>query len=779
VAAACAALLVPAGAAARQPLEIRDGEARFQVLSPTLFRLEYAADGNFTDAASLTAVAREGRQGKVKTQVEDGVRVIKTSKATLYYRIGSGPFSPSNLSLRIGRGKGAWTAAPAFGSPSTERAGGAEPDVTPPIPGDPAPRVQGNLGGWFRGLDGQGGPVPLHDGILSRDGWYLLDDTISPLLTDGGRWYAPRPEHSGAYQDGYLFAYGHDYEAGLRDFRELAGPAPLLPRQAFGNWFSQYTFFSASAYEQLLARFRKERVPLDVLVVDTDFKSPNPWNGWAWTSVFAKSPPAFLAWAHSQGLDVALNVHPSITASDPAFPAAEMIAGGLAEQTNRCRALAYDPAATCHVWDWARREQVDSYFSLHAPFEDQGVDFWWLDWNGDGSDATAPGLTPDAWINAQYTQRSRDRGRRWPVLSRIGSSMWNYGAAMPGVWAEHRSTIHFTGDAYGTWPMLDFQIRMTAAEGAGIGLPYVSHDIGSFHADRLRADMYLRWLQFGTFQPILRLHSDHGVRLPWQYGARAKRIAAGFMRLRGSLIPYLYTLGRQAYDTGLPLARPMYLGWPEAGAAYRFDSQYMLGDSFLVAPVAKPGKRVGKRVWFPRGEWIDSFTGTVHRGPGAERVVVPLDRMAVFARAGSIVPRQPYTGQSNRAQARELTLDVYPGGKGDFTLYEDAGDGLGYEQGQAARTKLRWKESPRGSTLSIGAAKGSYPGQPKQRLYEVQLVSERRPERVTLAAAGRTRELRWRFDREAGRVVVGLGRLPTGRGASVRFDWPGAGGEGK
>jgi alpha-glucosidase (family GH31 glycosyl hydrolase) len=221
----------------------------------------------------------------------------------------------------------------------------------------------------------------------------------------------------------------------------------------------------------------------------------------------------------------------------------------------------------------------------------------------------------------------------------------------------------------------------------------------------------------------------------------------------------------------LPLARPMYLGWPNSGAAYRFDGQYMLGESLLVAPVAKPGRRAAKRVWFPRGEWVDTFTGAVHRGPGPKRLVVPLERMAVFARAGSVVPRQAYTGQSSRGQARELTLDVYPGDDGGFTLYEDAGDGLGYEQGQAARTQLRWNESRSSGTLSIAAAKGAYPGQPKKRSYELRLATEKRPDRVVLHAGKRSRTLKSSFDREARRVVVRVGRLPSGRDASVRFEF--------
>ena len=209
---------------------IRDGSARFQVLSPTLIRLEYAADERFEDAPTLTALHRRARKTRVRTEIVDGVRVIRTPRATLRYGVGSGPFGPTNLTLAIEVAGKRQTVHPAFTGASTAHADTPPPFATQPNPGDPAPRTQGNLGGWYRALDGQSGPVPLHDGILSRDGWYLLDDSISPRLIEGGRWYSPRPDHAGPYQDGYLFAYGHDYAAGLRDFRDLTGAAPLLPR---------------------------------------------------------------------------------------------------------------------------------------------------------------------------------------------------------------------------------------------------------------------------------------------------------------------------------------------------------------------------------------------------------------------------------------------------------------------------------------------------------------------------------------------------------------------
>ena len=305
---------------------------------------------------------------EVTTRRTHGTRVIKTSRAVLRYRLGSGPFGPQNLSLSLEVGGKRRTVAPAFGGASVARADTPPPVVTPPQPGDAAPRTHGNLGGWYRGLDGQSGPVPLHDGILSRDGWYLLDDTISPLLVEGGRWFAPRPPRDGPYQDGYLFAYGDDYAAGLRDFRDLTGAAPLLPRKAFGNWFSQYTFFSAREYHKLLARFRSERVPLDVLVIDTDVKSPNAWNGWQWTPAFGPDPAGFLRWAHSKGLEVGLNVHPSISLSDPSFAAADATAGGLAPDSGGVSRTSATPpcAARSSTGRGASRSPRTSSFTLRS-----------------------------------------------------------------------------------------------------------------------------------------------------------------------------------------------------------------------------------------------------------------------------------------------------------------------------------------------------------------------------------------------------------------------------
>jgi len=216
----------------------------------------------------------------------------------------------------------------------------------------------------------------------------------------------------------------------------------------------------------------------------------------------------------------------------------------------------------------------------------------------------------------------------------------------------------------------------------------------------------------------------------------------------------------------MPIVRAMYLGWPGASEAYRFDGQYMLGDDLLVAPVTKPGAIAGKRVWFPPGRWIDVFTGAVHSG-GAETLRVPLGRMPVFARAGAIVPRQ-VEPRVHGGQANPIALDVYAGANGSFDLYEDAGDGFGYQDGEFARTRFVWRGG-RGA-LAIHGERGSFPDMRPQRRYVVRFIGVKRPREVTLTAAGRTRELHgWSYDPGTGRLQVATGPVGAQAGAAVRL----------
>jgi hypothetical protein len=630
--------------------------------------------------------------------------------------------------------------------------------------------------------------VQLHPGILNRRGWSLLDDTYTALLTSGG-WATPRPgHHSAPYQDGYFFGYGNDYQQALQDLRTLTGPADMLPEWAFGVWYSRYYPYTTDDYEnQLIPAFRAHNVPIDVLVADTDWKSPQTWDGWNWNPGLFPDPQGFLGWAKQQGLNVTLNVHAGIDASDPKFASTQQAAQGGLQPAAQC----FSPQ--CYRFDWSDQAQANAWFSLHQPFEQQGVRQWWLDWCCTDSVVNMPGLTPDSWINSMYAQHTDARGLRGFILARIGSSFEDYqGAPAAGPWGEHRSTVHFTGDTEPTWDSLAFEAQMTAAEGA-IGEPYVSHDIGSFKGRHLPDDLYARWAQFGTFQPILRLHSDHGDRLPWDYGA-GQESATRFLQLREALVPYTYTLAWQAHQTGLPIVRALYLDYPAQAGAYNHPTEYLYGPDVLVAPVTTPGQVATEDVWFPPGRWADYFTGATFTGPGTAAISVPLNRMPVFVRAGGIVPEQPAMPHVGAALADPLTLNIFAGGSGQFTLYQDAGEGFGYQQGQYTQTPIRYDQAgtpgtatqagctataPRdlptaaASAVTIGADCGHYPGQLASRSYQIHLADISAPQVVKVNSqplapvSPGSPDAGWWYDSASATLRVNTPELPTDHPVTV------------
>ena len=722
---------------------VQAGHLRVQVLSPTLLRVEYAADDRFENRPTFNAVDRAPGRTWFRATSRNGEFRVETSAVTLHYKLDSGPVTAANTTLDLTVAGHRTAVHPSFGTPN-------RPDA---------------LGGWYRGLDyyaGQAGPVDqliLHPGMLNRSGWYLLDDTATAVRT-GDDWIAARPARTTAYQDGYLFGYGHDYKRGLADLRALTGPSVLPPAWAFGTWFSKYQAYSAADYRnQLLPAFRQNGVPLDSLVMDTDWKAPNQWAGWNWNTSLFPDPQAFLTELKQQGINPTLNVHAAISGDDPRFAAAQATAKGkLAPATS---SFAPNPFR----FDWGDPDQAAAYEQLHKPFEEQGVRQWWLDYCCDDSVVSTPGVTPDSWVNELYRRDGDARGVRGFSLSRIGSAFPAYttpGASGP--WAEHRSTVHFTGDTRPDWPTLAFAAAMTPAEGS-IGQSYVSHDIGSFAGTHLPDDLYLRWVQLGAFQPILRLHSDHGDRLPWEYSSAVAGPAADFLRLRESLVPYLYTAARQNYDTGLPMSRALYLDWPEQPEAYNHNSQYLLGDSLLVAPVTTPGLTTTAPVWFPPGTWTDFFTGATFRGPATRTVGVTPDHMPVYVRAGGIVAQAPAAANVAGQPKDQLALTVYPHADGATSVYQDAGDGLGYRSGQFARIPVRYDEG-RTSSLTVGAVTGRYPGAPAARRYTVGFAGVNRPHTVTVGG----RRAPFTYDAAKHLLTVAVPATASGRSVTVTHD---------
>ncbi|HET9819330.1 MAG TPA: TIM-barrel domain-containing protein [Rhodanobacteraceae bacterium] len=376
-------------------------------------------------------------------------------------------------------------------------------------------------------------------------------------------------------------------------------------------------------------------------------------------------------------------------------------------------------------FDLSNKKQAEvSMRDLHGPLLRQGVAFWWVD-GGSGA-ADMSGLNPQLWTNRVfYDHMQKQTGHRGFILSRYGG------------WGSERYPAYFTGDTYSEWPVLAYEVAYSV-RGGNVLIPYISHDIGGFHGGKIDFDLYARWLEFGAFSPLLRLHSAHenpregNLRMPWTYGNRGVALARKYFTLHTQLIPYTYTYAWIAHEKSLPILRPLYLHDPELGESYEHPHEYWFGSEMLVAPVLKASGN--RTVWLPPGKWIDFFSGKHCEGGTTFTAHYATDETPVFARDGAIIPEQPADfAWSNAKPLDHLIVNVYGSGKGGFDMYEDDGISLAYEQKRYALTPMTDAPTGEGShRIVIGPTRGSFAGQVQRRSYELRLHGIRKPASISV-----------------------------------------------
>ena len=651
------------------------GQARFSVLAPGLLRLEYALDGRFEDRATFFAVQRNAAPQAYQVWQQPGGGIqLETTRLRLSYRPDGQPFHRGNLEITVLGAHGGFFAQWTPGMVNT-----------------------GNLGGTLRTLDEVQGPVPLDDGILSRSGWTLKDDSATVLLTDEATpWVGERPANG---QDWYFFGYGLDYAEALAALTTVSGKVPLPPRYALGSWYSRYWPYSADEFLEIADGYAAKQFPLDVMVIDMDWHQEG-WTGYTWNQGLIPDPEGLLRRLHAKGLRTTLNLHPhqGVGPHEAAFDA---FAQGMGQDPAKKETVPFDVTS--------RRFMANYFDKLIHPLEEQGVDFWWMDWQ-QGTSTGVKGLDPLMWLNHQhYRDSQRPRGS---AASPRGMAFSRFAGL-----GDHRHPVHFSGDTHGNWEVLQFLSYFTATAG-NVGVAYWSHDLGGHFSagGRTDAELYLRWLQFGAVSPIMRLHSSRDPlcdRRPWVYGDAFADAARKAFELHAQLLPYLYTLGRQCYDSGLPLLRPMYLHYAEQEKAYQVPDQFMLGADLLVAPVARPGfgplKVVHVPVWFPEGDWYHLETHERFSGPLETVVPVPWDSMAIFARGGAPIPLQAKGGSQMSAEAAAI-VRLYPGPAASRDLYQDDGLSSAYEGHDYRKTLYAARPTEQGQDFVAGPSLGSYPG---------------------------------------------------------------------
>ncbi|MCR5781074.1 MAG: DUF5110 domain-containing protein [Bacteroidaceae bacterium] len=724
-----------------------DAHVRFTLIDEGTLRLEYAPDGRFVDNKSFMAVIREYPTVDYKIKNSAKQVVISTAKLKLVYKKGSGPLTKDNLSI------------------SSTKA------ISTPFTWTPGTPQKGNLKGTYRTLDGYDGAeyqysnpkreMPIEDGLLATDGWTLIDDSHR-LLFDGAAdwdWVTERKSAEGA-QDWYFMAYGHDYKGALLSYTKFAGKVPLPPRYTFGYWWSRYWSYSDQDFRDLIGNFQRLDLPLDVLVIDMDWhpisaEAGGGWTGWDWNERLFPDYKAFLKYLDEQGVKATMNLHPA----DGVRPYEK-------KYKEFMQRLGKDDGKT-YQWLGSDKKYVKALFDTYLhDYMDEGVDFWWLDWQQWEKDRAVKDLDNVFWCNYIWFTDMERNGQKRPMLYHRWGGLGN-----------HRYQIGFSGDSYITWKSLKF-LPYFNATASNVLYGYWSHDIGGHQSKRygtpVEPQLYTRAMQMGEYMPIIRSHSTKDPSLnkePWAFDQATQQRLTNVINGRYALVPYIYTMARKTYETGISLCRPLYYDSPEAPEAYAFKEEYMFGDDMLIAPVTEEVNTedgyATVKVWLPEGQWLEYETGTMLQGGKTYERRFTMDEYPVYVKAGSIIP---YFGKLKNLSGTEqaLTVRIFPGGEQqEFVYYEDNGEDKNYIT-EYAQTKLSYVREGNKLKVTIAPRKGSYKDMPARRQYKIALPCQKAP----AAVMSQGRKLPFAYDGMNLEATIDLGQVDCAAGVTVEIEMP-------
>lgn len=709
------------------------GNARFTVVGAYTVRMEYAQDACFCDSSTLFADRQnhaESAETPARMYFDNDCAVIETENFTLYYK--GGRFAPETLWVKSDLAEGGvWR----FGDNDGE-----------------------NLGGTLHTLDGVDGFRRLPDGLLSRRGCFLIDDSGAPVLENG--WIENRsPLH---ITDAYLFVYGKDYKGALRSLANISGKFELPRKYFFGSWYSRWHRYTSEEFLSIVDEYDSHGFPLDVLVMDMDWHyhdwghtegDPRAeygyghaggnmgWTGYTWNRRVIPDPKGLIDELHRRGVAVTLNDHPcdGVRDHEECYPVFidRLHKAGYREQvpdvTDKVseREKAADAKNTENYrFNAGSKDYMDAFFAAtDTTMENIGADFRWLDWQQDYIYPYVngvPGLTHLRWLNHLYYEHSKGQGKRGMMFSRWGG------------FGDQKHPAYFSGDSVSNWETLEFEVQMTASAG-NAGCFWWSHDIGGFHdpVEGGQSELYARWVQFGAMSPALRVHVCGDIdRRPWKWGEPFCSAMREAFRLRACLMPYIYSAAWQSSTESLPLLRPLYLESPDCEEAYRHPSAYYFGDSLLVYPVCSAGEgdsfTAKTDIWLPEGKWYGWFDGKCYNG-GFYTAENDLFTFPLFVKAHSPIVTRPYTSRMAKDPLTEAKVIIYCGDGdtgneysdvssiGTARLFEDDGISEAYKDGVCRVTKIRYEKREDSRIISFIPEGNGYEGEPQSRAVTVEL----------------------------------------------------------
>ena len=526
----------------------------------------------------------------------------------------------------------------------------------------------------------------------------------------------------------YYFLYGPEFDKIIAGYRELTGQAPMFGKWAYGFWQCKNRYKSQDEILGVARKYRELHIPVDNIVQD--------WFWWTRKGefVFNKSypdPKAMIDQLHSENFHLMISIWPFFEPGSKNYD--YMDSKGWFVDKFKFGKPPYHTSGMA-VYDATNAEARKYYWDLvDKGLFSIGADAWWMDTTEPETEGQEENIllnhklaagSGNRYLNAYplldtqavyQGQRSASDKKRVFILSR---------SAFAG--SQRNAVTAWSGDINSDW----FSLRRQIPAGLNFalsGVPYWTTDIGGFvlgsPSDPAFRELFVRWFQYATFNPILRVH---GTRNPdenelWSYGPDAQKILVNFDQLRYRMLPYIYSLAWKTTSDGYTPMRPLVMDFRADPRAQDIGDQFMFGPSFLVNPVTEPAATT-RQLYLPAAKWYDFWTGSLVEGGRMIDAATSLDRLPLYVRGGSILPLGPEEEWSTEKPADPIELRIYRGADGNFLLYEDENDNYDYEKGAYATIPLHWDDAAH--TLTIGERKGEFPGMLQNRTFRVVFIRE-------------------------------------------------------
>ena len=558
--------------------------------------------------------------------------------------------------------------------------------------------------------------------LLSPAGFGILWNNASIMDVDVGKPGARFPlvirNEAGLGID-YDFILGPELDQVIAGYRWLTGDAPLMPRWSWGFWQSREHYETQDQELGVARTYRAMGVPLDAVVTDWQHWRPGEWGAMRFDPNRWPDPKGMVDTMHAMHVHLPVSVWARFD-PDTANAKALANAGGLLAPTFK---NVY-PGGFGRWYDaWNSKARALYWEMIRGSYAVQGFDAWWLDasepelggdWGELRKIATAAGPGREVFnsypllhTTAVYDGMRRDVPEKRPLLLTR--------SAYAG--QQRNATITWSGDVKGDWETFRKQIP-AALNFSMSGIPYWSADIGGFFGgdvhDRKYAELFTRWEQFAIFTPQFRVHGTGAGKEIWNWDGDVQKRLIENVKLRYRLLPYIYSLSWDVTKNRGTMMRALAFDFRADSKALTVTDEYLFGRALLIAPVVQEGATT-RSVYLPgKHPWYDFWTGKRIDGGQSIEAAAPIDRIPAYVRAGAILPLGPVKPYADAPSDEPVEIRVYPGDDGNFTLYDDAGDGLGYQRGEFSAVRLTWKDRSR--TLSIASRDGTYPLNPRLRI---------------------------------------------------------------